>query len=164
MMEISSMLTGSPGSYWQGPELYFIIVCTKIILLDFSNWIRIIFTIQIRQSLLRTATLLFPLRTLLFPLRTLLHTPFRSLINSKKEVWSKVCKGKSKVAVLSRLCLICIVNGMIFFNYDQKQCQESVQAATEQNHQKETLSINQKIKNKRLKKTRNTICWWLTTN
>ena len=31
---------------------------------------------------------------------------------------------------------------MIFFlNYDQKQCQERVQAATVQNHQKETLSI-----------------------
>ena len=45
---------------------------------------------------------------------------------------------------------------MIFFlNYDQKQCQERVQAATEQNHQKETLNINQKIKMKRLKKTRN---------
>ena len=40
-------------------------------------------------------------------------------------------------------------------NYDQNQCQESMQAATEQNHQKETLSINQKIKKKRLKKTRN---------
>ena len=44
---------------------------------------------------------------------------------------------------------------MILKNYDQKQCQERVQAATEQNHQKETLNINQKIKKKRLKKTRN---------
>ena len=44
---------------------------------------------------------------------------------------------------------------MIFKNYDRKQCQERVQAATEQNHQKETLNINQKIKKKRLKKTRN---------
>ena len=44
---------------------------------------------------------------------------------------------------------------MIFNNYDQNQCQERVQAATEQNHQKETLSIDQKIKKKRLKKTRN---------
>ena len=44
---------------------------------------------------------------------------------------------------------------MILKNYDQKQYQERVQAATEQNHQKETLSINQKIKKKRLKKTRN---------
>ena len=43
---------------------------------------------------------------------------------------------------------------MILKNYDQKQCQERVQAATEQNHQKETLNINQKIKKKRLKKTR----------
>ena len=41
---------------------------------------------------------------------------------------------------------------MIFFNYDQKQCQERVQAATEQNHQKETLSINQKIKKEEIKK------------
>ena len=32
---------------------------------------------------------------------------------------------------------------------------KKVQAATEQNHQKETLNINQKIKKKRLKKTRN---------
>ena len=42
---------------------------------------------------------------------------------------------------------------MVWFlnNYDQKQCQERVQAATEQNHQKETLNINQKIKKKRLK-------------
>ena len=37
-------------------------------------------------------------------------------------------------------------------NDDQKQCQERVQAATEQNHQKATLNINQKIKKKRLKK------------
>ena len=79
-------------------------------------------------------------------------------------MWSKVCKGQSKVAVLHRLCLICIVNGMILKNYDQKQCQERVQAATEQNHQKETLSINQKIKKKRLKRQETTICWWLTTN
>ena len=43
---------------------------------------------------------------------------------------------------------------MILKNYDQKQCQERVQAATEQNHQKETLSINQKIK-KEIKNTRN---------
>ena len=43
-----------------------------------------------------------------------------------------------------------------FLNNDyQKQCQERVQAATEQNHQKEILNINQKIKKKRLKKTRN---------
>ena len=41
---------------------------------------------------------------------------------------------------------------MIFNNYDQSQCQERVQAATEQNHQKETLNINQMIKKKRLKK------------
>ena len=43
---------------------------------------------------------------------------------------------------------------MVWFlnNYDQKQCQERVQAATEQNHQKETLNINQKIKKKKLKK------------
>ena len=37
-------------------------------------------------------------------------------------------------------------------NDDKNQCQVRVQAATEQNHQKETLSINQKIKKKRLKK------------
>ena len=37
-------------------------------------------------------------------------------------------------------------------NVDQNQCQERVQAVTEQNHQKETLNINQKIKKKRLKK------------
>ena len=43
----------------------------------------------------------------------------------------------------------------VFKNDDQNQCQEKVQAATEQNHQKETLSIDQKIKKKRLKKTRN---------
>ena len=41
---------------------------------------------------------------------------------------------------------------MIFFNYYQKQCQERVQAATEQNPQKETLSINQKIKKEEIKK------------
>ena len=39
----------------------------------------------------------------------------------------------------------------LFFNYDQKQCQERVQAATEQNHQKETLNINQKIKKEEIK-------------
>ena len=39
-----------------------------------------------------------------------------------------------------------------FFNYDQKQCQERVQAATAQNHQKETLNINQKIKKEEIKK------------
>ena len=39
-----------------------------------------------------------------------------------------------------------------FNNDDQNQCQERVQAATEQNPQKETLSIDQKIKKKRLKK------------
>ena len=48
----------------------------------------------------------------------------------------KVCKGQIKVAVLNGLCLSCIVNGMILKNYDQKQCQERVQAATEQIHQK----------------------------
>ena len=41
-----------------------------------------------------------------------------------------------------------------FLNYDQKQYQERVQAATEQNQQTK-LNINQKIKKKRLKKTRN---------
>ena len=41
---------------------------------------------------------------------------------------------------------------MIFLNYYQKQCQERVQAATEQNYQKETLSINQKIKKEEIKK------------
>ena len=46
---------------------------------------------------------------------------------------------------------------MVWFlnNYDQKQCQEKVQAATEQNHQKEILNINQKIKKEEIKKTRN---------
>ena len=42
-----------------------------------------------------------------------------------------------------------------FNNDDQNQGQERVQAATEQNHQKETLNTDQKIKKKRLKKTRN---------
>ena len=41
---------------------------------------------------------------------------------------------------------------MIFKNYDQKQCQERVQAATEQNLQKETLNIYQKIKKGEIKK------------
>ena len=41
-----------------------------------------------------------------------------------------------------------------FENYNQNQWEESVQATTEQNHQKETLNIDQKIKKKRLKKTR----------
>ena len=58
---------------------------------------------QIRQSLLRTATLLCPLQTLL-------HTSFFEFIRLLKGVWSKVRKGRSKVAVLYRLCLICIVN------------------------------------------------------
>ena len=40
-----------------------------------------------------------------------------------------------------------------FLNNDyQNQCQERVQAAKEQNLQKETLNRNQKIKKKRLKK------------
>ena len=40
-----------------------------------------------------------------------------------------------------------------FLNNDyQNLCQERVQAATEQNHQKETLSINQKIKKEEIKK------------
>ena len=52
-----------------------------------------------------------------------------------------------------------------FFNNDsQSQCQERVQAVTEQNHQKETLNINQKIKKKRLKRQETTICWWSRTN
>ena len=41
---------------------------------------------------------------------------------------------------------------MIFNNDDQNQCKERVQAVTEQNHQKEILNINQKIKKRRLKK------------
>ena len=60
-------------------------------------------TIQIRKSPLRTATLLCPLQTLL-------HTSFVEFIRLLKGVWSKVRKGRSKVAVLYRLCLICIVN------------------------------------------------------
>ena len=39
-----------------------------------------------------------------------------------------------------------------FKNYDQKQCQERVQADTKQNHQKEKVSINQKIKKEEIKK------------
>ena len=40
----------------------------------------------------------------------------------------------------------------IFNNDDQSKCQERLQAATEQNQEKETININQKIKKKRLKK------------
>ena len=80
-----------------------------------------------QESLQRTATLPRPLQTLL-------HNLFRSQINSAKQ---KKCEAKS-VKDKAKL-----------------QCQERVQAATEQNHQKETLNINQNIKKKRLKNTRN---------
>ena len=50
-----------------------------------------------------------------------------------------------------------------FNNVDQNQCQERVQAATEQNHQKETLKINQKIKKEEIEEE-TTICWWSRTN
>ena len=35
---------------------------------------------------------------------------FVEFIRHLKGVWSKVCKGQSKVAVLYKICLICIVN------------------------------------------------------
>ena len=68
-------------------------------------------------------------------------------------MWSKVRKGQSKVAVLNGLCLICIANGLkFFFNYDQNQCQERMQAATEQNHRDKNTKHKSKDKKEEIKK------------